>query len=166
MYQLYIRITWYAHSRDILVHWNPLPLLIGPITIPYFPPFLVVRGGGITEFSLKEWEQKGKSMPLLVWPIIAFHTCSSMLFLLPSGGSKYQWNHSVWGARDGKSWLLSDCMKRSLPINLTRSHFCGQEINFYCVNLLMFWKLLFTTAYLTVTNTEKNTVSWSVLQTS
>ena len=33
------------------------------------------------------------------------------------------------------------------------------------VNLLIFWNLLVTTAYLTLTNTEKNTVSWSVLQT-
>ena len=33
------------------------------------------------------------------------------------------------------------------------------------VNLLILWNLLVTTAYLTLTNTEWNTVSWSVLQT-
>ena len=33
------------------------------------------------------------------------------------------------------------------------------------VNLLIFWNLLVTTAYLTLTNTEWNTVSWSILQT-
>ena len=64
----------------------------------------------------------------------------------------------------GRSQLLRDCMKGSPPTSLSEQ-VCEQEINFYCVNLLIIWNLLVTTAYLTLTSTEKNTVSWSVLQT-
>lgn len=151
-----------SQQRLILAHWNPLT---GPVAILYLPPFLTVRSNHMTKFSLKEQEQKRKSMPLLVRCIRTLHMSSSMLFLLPPGGRSNASETIQYGGASHKmerSGLLSDCVKGSLPTSLSEQS-CEQEINFYCVNLLIIWNLLVTTAYLTLTNTEKNAVSWSVL---
>ena len=117
-----------SQQRLILAHWNPLT---GPVAILYFPPFLTVRSDHITKFSLKEQEQKGKSMPLLVRCIWTFHMSSSMPFFfhlvedqIPVKLFSMEEPAIKWkGSR-----LLSDCVKGSLPTSLTLSNFVSRKL--------------------------------------